>query len=36
MEPGGVVESLGDLAVKFGAHEAMDSIPKSLLHLFKT
>ena len=25
MEPGGTVESPGDLAVKFGAHEATDS-----------
>ena len=25
MEPGGIVESPGDLVVKFGAHEAIDS-----------
>ena len=36
MEPGGTVESSGDLEVKLGAHEATDSIPESLLHLFKT
>ena len=27
MEPGGIVESPGDLAFKFGAHEETDSSP---------